>query len=459
MTWKMIMSGVSPCGKPFFLENTLSEASFSLMINTSLSWRKIIKNLDENWAEIFTSYDLPLKSFDLLSLQVSNLDQRFYTSFAMGHQEKKAITTSKSRIEKEQSVYTISPITTKPYIVKNHNNNRFEVLVQDSSNILYLISNESVILWADSLKAPIETAIHQVDFYKNRKLQYLFASKDQLHLLDRNGDYVENYPVNLNEGFEVEYLSVIDYDNSKRYRFMVADKGGNIYLYDKNGKNLDGWKPRSLEGPLAIPGFHIRVRGGDCMIAVQKNGILNVMNRRGQMYPGFPLDLRVPEVSDVFVSIGNDFSTTKISTVSGEGELIEVNLKGQVLKREQLYKPTKESRFLLVKDALKKTFVIARQDYNKLCFLDAKGETIFEKSLISSAELSMQYYNFNSDRQVFVVLDEEQEFVYLYNQNGESYSFEPLECGFPVGLLYSSKQGKYQLYKCFNKNLTLETFK
>jgi len=442
-----------------FLENTLSEANFSMMINTSLCWRTIVNNLDERWAEIFNAYELPLKSFDLLSLQVSNLDQRFYTSIAIGHQEKKAIKKNDSRLEKEQSVYTISPITSKPYIVRNHNNNKFEVLVQDSSNILYQISNGGVILWGDSLMKPITTAIHQVDFYRNKKLQYLFATKDQLHLLDRNGDYVENYPIKLEEGVEAQFLSVIDYDNSRRYRFMLVDQKGDIYLYDKNGKNLEGWTPRALGESLAIPGFHIRVRGGDCMIAMQKNGILNVMNRRGQMYPGFPLELKIPEVSDVFVSIGNDFTSTKLITISEEGELIEVNLKGQILKREQLYKPTKESRFWLVKDALKKTFVIARQEYNKISFLDNKGETIFEKSLISSGELATQYYNFNSDHQVFVVLDEEQEFVYLYNPAGETYNFEPLECGFPVGILYSAKSSEYQLYKCYYNNLTLETFK
>lgn len=442
-----------------FLENTLSEASFSMMINTSLCWQTIINNLDEQWAEIFKAYEGPIKSFDLISLQISNLDQRFYTSIAMGHKERKEVKRTRSRLQKKQSVFAISPIITKPYIVRNHNNNNFEILVQDSSNILYLVSKEGEILWGDSLKQPISTSIHQIDFYKNKKLQYLFATKDQLHLLDRNGDYVENYPINLNGGVEVQFLSVIDYDNSKRYRFMIVDKSGDLYLYDKNGKNLEGWTPRTLDESLAIPGFHIRVRGGDCMITIQENGILNVMNRRGQMYPGFPLDLKIPKVSDVFLSIGNDFSSTKLTTISEEGELIEVNLQGQIVKREQLYKPTKESRFWLVKDALNKTFVIARQEYNKISFLNNKGETIFERSLLSSGELTTQYYNFNADHQVFVVLDREQEFVYLFNRSGETYSFEPFECRFPVGILYSEKSGEFHLYKCYNNNLTLETFK
>jgi len=442
-----------------FLENTLSEASFSMMINTALCWQTIIDNLDERWAEVFKSHELPLKSFDLMSLQISNLDKTFYTSIAISHHERKARIRGNSRVQKLQSVYTISPISTKPYIVKNHNNNKFEVLVQDTSNILYQVSNEGEILWGDSLQQAIVSDIHQVDFYKNRKLQYLFATKNHIHLLDRNGDYVENYPVKLQDDIEVQYLSVIDYDNSKKYRFMVVNTQGDIYLFDKNGRNLEGWTPRSVGAPLAIPGFHIRVRGGDCMIAVQQNGVLNILNRRGQMYPGFPLDLKIPKLNDVFVSIGDDFKSTKIITVSDEGELIEVNLKGRILKREQLYKPNRESRFWLVNDALNKTFVIVRQDYNKINFLNTRGELIFEKNLISSAELNIQYYNFNSQQQLFVVLDKEQEFVYLYNQEGNPYSFEPLECAFPVAVLYTAKTSNFKLYKCFRNNLTLETFK
>jgi hypothetical protein len=442
-----------------FLENTLSEASFSMMINTSLCWRMITDHLNDRWREVFRSYEYPLKSFDLLSLQVSNLDKRFYTSVAIEHQEKVETRPRETRLQKEQSIYTISPITTRPFIVKNHNNNRFEVLVQDSAKILYQISNEGEILWGDSLRAAIVTDIFQIDFYKNGKLQYLFASKDKLHLLDRNGDYVENYPVALRDGVKAQHLSVIDYDNSKNYRFMVADVSGNIYLYDKTGKNLEGWTPRALDAPLAVPGFHVRVKGGDCMIAFQTTGILNVMNRRGEMYPGFPIDLNVIGVSDVFVDIGNDFSSTKLITVSAEGEVIEVNLKGKILKREQLYKPAKESRFWLVNDALKKAYVIARQEYNKISFLNSQGETILENDLFSAGKLEVQYYNFNTDNQIFVTLDPEQEFAYLYNQSGKQITFEPIECGHPVALLYSARNREYQLYRCYNKNLTLEIFK
>jgi len=442
-----------------FLENTLSESSFSLMINTSLCWPMMMRNLNDKWIELFKSYENQLKSFDLIALQVSNLDKRFYTSLAIGHQEHVAPAPKLGRLTKMKSVYTMSPIISKPFIVKNHNNNKFEVLVQDSLNILYQISNEGEILWGDSIKDRIVSEIQQIDYLRNGKLQYLFATKDKIHLLDRNGDYVDKFPLKLKKGVTLQHLSVIDYDNSKRYRFMAGDTKGNLYMYDKEGKNLEGWTPRPLDGPLAIPAFHIRVKGGDCIIALQTNGILNAMNRRGNMLPGFPMDLNAHGVNDLFVEVGNDFNSTRLVTVSDEGELIAVNLSGKVVNREQLYKPSKESRFWLVNDALKKTYLIARQEYNKISLLDRKGEVFMEKELISSGDLYVQYYNFSTDNQIIAIIDRDQEFAFVYDREFQPITFEPAECSQPIGLLYLSRQKEYLLYKCFNNNFSLESFK
>ncbi len=442
-----------------FLENTLNEANFSLMINTSYCWQMIIDNLNNKWANQFKKYEFQLKSFDRIAIQISNLDQRFYTSIAVGHQEKMPSLPKSNRLKRIQSVYAISPIITKPYIVKNHNNNKFEVLLQDSLNILYQISNEGAVLWGDSIRDKIVSEIHQIDYYKNAKLQYLFATKNKIHLLDRNGDYVKNFPIKLNEGVELEHLSVIDYDNSRRYRIMAVSTNGDIYLFDIEGNNLEGWNPRSIGGRLSIPGFHIRVKGGDCMVALQQNGVLNVMNRRGKMYPGFPIDLKTQVNKGLFVNIGNDFNSTRLVMVTDEGEVIEVNLKGKIVKREQLYKPTKESKFWLVKDALKKTYVIARQEYNKISILNRNGETVMEKNIISSGNLEVQYYNFSSDNQITVILDPVQEFAYIYGKDNQQITFEPLESSFFIGLLYSSRRKEYKLYSCFNNNFTVETFK
>ena len=39
--------------------------------------------------------------------------------------------------------------------------------------------------------------VHQIDLYKNGKLQLLFNTQSKLHLIDRNGNNVEQFPIGL----------------------------------------------------------------------------------------------------------------------------------------------------------------------------------------------------------------------------------------------------------------------
>jgi len=442
-----------------FLENTWSEASFSMMINTSLCWPMLIANMNETWKETIKKYEAQIRSFDLIAIQVSHLDRTFHTSIAIGHQEKPAQVQYADRLDTKKSIEVASPLITRPIVVRNHVNNKQEILLQDSLYNLYQVSDGGSVNWNIGINQRIVTDIHQIDYFKNGKLQYLFATKNQLYILDRNGENVEGYPKKLPGSMEAEQLMVVDYDNSKAYRFLINDTKGNLYIFDKEGNNLEGWTPRVIEGPLAAAPFHLRVKGGDCIVALEKSGKLHLLNRRGAEYPGFPVDFKVTAVSGIFFVAGNDFASSRLTTVSTDGEIIEVNLKGAIVRREQFFKPSKDASFWLLPDAQKKTSVVARLEFNKLSMLNTSGEIILENNLISSGSLSVQFYYFAPDNQIFVVLDGEQEFAYIFNQRGEQLTFEPLECSQPVGLLYSASKNEYQLFRCFGKALYFQTIK
>ncbi len=442
-----------------FLENTLGESSISLMVNTKTYWQMLNEKLNDKWLKIFEEYQVPLRSFDMMAFQVSNLDNRYYTSVSIGHHKVEEKPRTHDRFRVIQTVNTRSNIVTRPFIVKNHNTNKLEALVQDEHNVLYLISNKGKILWSDSLTGRIQTRVYQIDYYKNSKLQYLFATENKIYLIDRKGRFVSGFPIYMKKGVQIEYLNVIDYDQTKRYRIMVADVNGNIYLFDKNRKNLEGWTPRKLGGRLASRPFHLRIKGGDCMIALEENGRFDVMNRRGNMYKGFPVEFDVRFNSPLYVETGNDFKSTRLIAVSTGGEIIQVNLIGKIAGRKQLYKPVKESMYRLVPDALKKDFIIVRQDYNALSFLDRNGNKIFERNFITSGNLAVQYYNFSTDNKIFIVTDLEQEFTYIFNKDGELFNLEPMESHAQIGLIYSSRERKYTIFKVFGNQYEVISYK
>jgi hypothetical protein len=64
-----------------------------------------------------------------------------------------------------------------------------------------------------ALEGPIMGSVQQLDFYKNGKLQYLFNTAEKIHLIDRNGNYVERYPIALRSP-ATSPLALFDYERT-----------------------------------------------------------------------------------------------------------------------------------------------------------------------------------------------------------------------------------------------------
>ena len=56
--------------------------------------------------------------------------------------------------------------------------------MQDDSNTIYLISKSGEILWQRKIEGEIMGEAAQIDIFKNDKLQLLFNTKTEVHLID-----------------------------------------------------------------------------------------------------------------------------------------------------------------------------------------------------------------------------------------------------------------------------------
>jgi hypothetical protein len=359
---------------------------------------------------------------------------------------------------KEQVVITEYPIITKPYVVKSHLDRSLEVVLQDSAGNFYQISSQGEVAWKKPIEDKIRGDIFQVDFYKNNKLQYLFATKNGLHIIDRNGDYISGFPIHFKDPIDIEWVNLIDYDNSKRYRILVGDSGGRIYLFDQYGEVLEGWDPKELGGSFSSAPFHLRAGGRDCMIAIEENGTFNSMTRRGDFYNGFPVKFENSIPGPVFVQRGTDFSRTLIHLALSNGEINKCNLDGKVVEKIQLYRPGKESYFGIVTDVLNNTYVVCRQDFNYISIMRPDGEVIFEKELLFSDRLKVQFYNFSAGIEIYAFTDSQQAFTYLYDGNGNLINQQPIESGFEIGLIYSEVNNNFHMYSCYGNQFSVSTF-
>ena len=132
-------------------------------------------------------------------------------------------------------------INMKPQFVENHSTKEKFIIIQDKNNKIVAINNLGQELWDIQLNSPILNNISVLDVYNNNKFQYLFNTKDQVHIIDRNGENVDGFPISLKTDFKFGH-ALFDYRENKRYRILLVGKDNNIYNLDKKGKKVKGWK-------------------------------------------------------------------------------------------------------------------------------------------------------------------------------------------------------------------------
>lgn len=182
----------------------------------------------------------------------------------------KDVAREESTTEWETLLDTIAGI--KPFFFTNHITGAKEIFIQDLKNNTYLINAAGRVLWKVPLNERIVSNIHMIDYYKNGKYQLLFSGKNFLHLLDRNGNYVERYPVRLRSP-STNPMALIDYDNNLNYRIFIAGEDKMLYSYDKSGNVVKGWTPIKTTGNVKAEITYFKVSGKDYIVASDENTI------------------------------------------------------------------------------------------------------------------------------------------------------------------------------------------
>ena len=117
-------------------------------------------------------------------------------------------------------------------IVYNFFTKEYDILVQDSDNIIYMIDNNGNLKWKKSIEEKIIGKISYLDYYKNNKYQFLFNTTNKLFLVDRLGRNVKDYPFKIEGETNLQH-SLFDYDDNKDYRIIIANDKGKIFNYKK----------------------------------------------------------------------------------------------------------------------------------------------------------------------------------------------------------------------------------
>jgi hypothetical protein len=307
----------------------------------------------------------------------------------------------------------------------NHQTLQNEVFVQDLRNNIYLINQVGRILWKVQLTEPINSEIFQVDYFRNGKLQLLFSTQNTLYLVDRNGNFVDKYPVKLRSPATCG-VSVFDYDGTHEYRLFIACEDRHVYAYTKEGNLLSGWEFETSEGEVSQPVEHFRIGNKDFIVFGDRFKTY-ILDRKGNTRIGvetyFPRSAR----NTYLLDLPRDGSGPALVTTDTAGRVYFLGFNGKNRTLEPSMHYTDKHYFdyrdlngdgkpeLIYLEG--NTLTVYKSDMSRLFTRDFESTTL-------SRPLSYQFSA--TDRKIGVVSPSENR-IYLINPSGDLYAGFPLQ--------------------------------
>ena len=331
-------------------------------------------------------------------------------------------------IEETKDIYTEFFITfdneiiSDPIWLKNHINNEYDFVFQDSENYLYYYSNKGNQYWKKKISKKIIGEIKQIDTYKNGRLQISFRSNDNFYVLDRNGNQVKELSFKIDSGEINNPLSIFDYEKNRNYRFLITNDNS-IKMFDSKGKRVNGFKPELFESSIIKSPVHIRIEGKDFIIVQLESGDLKILDRRGND--------RIIVNEKIQFSKNSVFSYLKnFTTTDNQGNLIQIDMNGKLSKRNL---KISSDNLIDIKN-------------NNLVYISENNLSI--KGI--NVKLPYGRYSkpkiFNESGKMFVgITDFSENNIYLYEDNGELINGFPLKGNSIIDIKDSDKDGKIEI--------------
>lgn len=435
-----------------FLESTLLESNVSLYVNTPRVWSVLENSLHPRWKK-FVQENRPLiKTLGMGAVQFSHLNNSYYTNVSWSYKQGKP--SQKSEVTTtDKTITNFNERLAKVFVVKSHVNKRDEVLIQDSLRNISLVSVEGKVLWKLPLDGFIIGDVEQVDYFNNGKLQYFFTTPGLLHIVDRLGKYVDQFPLKIRER-EIEFVSIVDYDHSRKYRFLVAGRSGKLWMFDKSGTNLEGWTPTDVGESLFAAPRHYRIRGKDYIVSIRDDGNAYLMNRRGEVLKNFPVNLNARPSGEYFLERGNSLQSTYFVVISRDGFRIKFTMDGKIHSRETLLKNTVDSRFSLVNEKDHKSYLILRQEPKQLTLFDDNLKQIVVSDFMGNNNAAIQYLDFGAGKIYIAITDTSQDLSFIYDGQGNLITKLPVESS--AIAVRPLESDKVRLFSIIEKALSIE---
>lgn len=406
--------------------DNLSSTSNIFIYNNIARSIKLYKQFSiEKYLPIYDEKIDMFRKFEAISLQVSTEKNGLYYNNI--HLKYNPIYKQETASLWELMVDT--SISSAPHIVLNHNTKAKEIFVQDDANKIYLISNIGKVIWTKQLQGPIIGGIHQIDVYKNNKLQLLFNTKLKIYLIDRNGNNVESYPVKLPSNAS-NGVTPLDYSHNRDYRLIIGCEDNMVYNYAITGAKTKGWEYKSESSAATGKTWHFSIANKDYIVVPLKNGKVKVIQRNGKDRLTIENKLEVA-LNPIYLKVGNTIANTYLTTMDSLGNISQLNLNGKTsLIINEYNQPGAKFNFFNFDTNNSKDFAIAYQ--NNVKIIDADKKELYSNTFETAITHTPLFFKLSDKTTQLGIVTENQ--IYLINANGTIVDGFPLSGSTPFSI-------------------------
>ncbi len=419
----------------FISSNTLHSNVYTYF-NLANSQDFIKHMLKTQYTTVFESVLGNLHSFSQFSMQISNIDKRFYTNINLAFSKNDKVI--QDVLPKEEKVSDGSELSfdnklvLQAFLVKNSNDKKPNILVFDVMNNMYCIDYEFNIKWKFALDGKILSKIYEVEYSKKSKNTYLFNTENSIYLIDENGKIIENYPVKLPKKATAG-LCLIDYEKKKDYRILIPINDKKLICFNLKGDIIKDFNSPALKEAIVNTTQHIVFGGKDNILVNDKMGNFKILDRKGNER----LKLKSPfykNPSAKFYYDGRYLLTSDITNT-----IRFISTKAEV--ESKTFKNISANAMFFYEDFNNdgtKDFIFISE--NQLVVLRKDAKEIYKYSFKSKVFADAKFYENTIRGRLMVVLGIDNQ-IYVFNKKGlldESLAFKGES--FPVIAVFNDKK-------------------
>ena len=216
-----------------------------------------------------------------------------------------------------------APVVAPPRIVRL--DGRDLCFLQDAANQIYCLELDGRLRWKRTLDSRMLSDFERIDYYGDGDGQLLINTREQVYLLDAQGNPLAGYPLVLQLP-ATNGLTLTDFNGRGDYAYFLGSENGRCYGFDKTGRPLPGWGPKEGVGQLPYPLRHFQYEQKDFLVLLNDVGFLQVYQRNGE--ERFP-----PLLIEGAFQDGPDYQvhpqSTRIVVADQDGKVLVVNHLGE----------------------------------------------------------------------------------------------------------------------------------